>query len=91
MVGWGNVRTLTPPNRQTIKYYASYRRRASVFKEYDHERGEKRRYYKKNNYRFNISVSRANKLTGLLPHNKRNKIIFRSPPDNHRNNYARRN
>jgi hypothetical protein len=38
-----------------------------------------------------MGVGRANKLINLLPYNKRNKIIFRSPPDNHRNNYARCN
>jgi hypothetical protein len=36
-----------------------------------------------------MSVNRANKLINLLSHNKKNKIIFRSPPDNHRNNYVR--
>jgi hypothetical protein len=38
-----------------------------------------------------MGVYRANKLTDLLPHNKRNKIIFKSSSDNHRNNYVRRN
>jgi hypothetical protein len=42
MVGWGNIRTLTPPSRQTTGYYASRRRRASALKKYNHERGEKR-------------------------------------------------
>jgi hypothetical protein len=38
-----------------------------------------------------MGVNRINKLTDLLPYNKRNKIIFKPPPDNHRNNYVRRN
>jgi hypothetical protein len=38
-----------------------------------------------------MGVGRVNKLINLLSYNKRNKIIFRSPPDNHRNNYVRRN
>jgi peptide subunit release factor 1 (eRF1) len=38
-----------------------------------------------------MSVGRVNKLINLLSHNKRNKIIFRPPPDNHRNNYVRYN
>jgi hypothetical protein len=37
-----------------------------------------------------MSVGRVNKPTNLLPHNKRNRTIFRPPPDNHRNNYVRR-
>jgi hypothetical protein len=91
MVGWGNVRVLISPSRQTTRYYMSRRRRVSAFKEYDHKKGEKRRYHRKNNYKPNIGVSRVNKLTNLLLYNKRNKIIFKPPPDNHRNNYVRRN
>jgi hypothetical protein len=91
MIGWGGVRALISINRQIIKYYTSRKRKVSVFERYDHEKNEKKRYHGKNNYKFSMSVSRANKLINLLPHNKRNKIIFRSSSDNHRNNYVRRN
>jgi hypothetical protein len=83
MIGWGSIRVLISLSRQTIKYYISYKRRTSALKGYNHEKSEKRQYYKKDNYKLSISVSRANKLTNLLPHNKRNKIIFKPPPDNH--------
>jgi hypothetical protein len=91
MMGWGSVRTLISFNRQIIKYYVSRKRKVSAPERYDHEKSEKKRYYGKNNYKSGISVNRVNKLTGLLSHNKRNKIILRSSPDNHRNNYVRRN
>jgi hypothetical protein len=88
MVRWGSVRVLTSLSRQITEYYASRKRRASAPEEYDHEKGEKRRHHEKNNYRFSVGVSRANKPTDLLPH--KNKIIFRPPPDSHRNSHARR-
>jgi hypothetical protein len=50
MIRWDNVRVLTPSNRQTIKYYASRKRKASASEEYDHEKSKKRRYHGKNNY-----------------------------------------
>jgi hypothetical protein len=90
MVGWGDVRALTPPSRQTVKYYTSRKRKASASERYDYERGEKRRYYGKDNYRSNIGVSRANKPISLLSYSKRNEIIFRPSFDSHRNSYARR-
>jgi hypothetical protein len=38
-----------------------------------------------------MGVSRVNKLINLLSYNKKNRIIFKLSPDNHRNNYVKRN
>jgi hypothetical protein len=66
------------------------KRKTSAPNRNNYKKSKEREYYRENDYKSNININRADRLTNPLSNNKRNRIIVRPPPYNYKNSHVRR-